>query len=130
MRDTSQSLGRTLVAQVAVWLLVLQSTFGILVCPNRFVSADPLEGGFLCSAHQPAGMVDASSNPAQAPAHDPKSDCPACLTFCHAAAVLAAEIPVPAPATNAAFEQVNVPPIFGETLPTPHNRGPPLSFPA
>lgn len=105
-------------------LLVMQATFGVLACPNRFASAS--DGGAVCTAH---GL--SVPNDGDPPAKTPQHDCPACLSFaCHVSAILTPQLDIVAPDIGMVFAfdvAVQVP---GEDLPALHNRGPPLELPA
>lgn len=129
MGGRTRNRWKAFVAQVAVLLLVAQSTFGILACSNRFaVAPDGLPGGLICS-------IFSSPDNNQAPSQDPENgthpDCPICASFvCHASAILTADLAIPASANSTVFEPDGAWQTATTYLTAVHNRGPPSSFQA
>lgn len=130
MGGKAEEWGRIWLVQIVILLFSLQSTLGILACPNRMnlAQGEFIPGGSaLCSHFSP----EAPPPPGQTPAPDTQHDCPICLSFVHnVSIILTTELVLQAPDQGTFLQPQSAAPVVAIIADTLHNRGPPASFSA
>jgi hypothetical protein len=130
MGGKTEKWWRICMVQVVILLFSVQSTFGILACPNRmgFAQSEFLPvGSAICSHYSPD-----TSNPSKpTPGSDTQHDCPFCLSFvCQVTAILTTELVLPTPDQGTFLKPQGAFSVVANISHTPHNRGPPVSLSA